>query len=105
MQDGKRGAGHIGAASQTRDETFDEHSFAASQVALESQDRSCLEVFGKLAPNRLRLSWTVGNERSHGAEVDGPWLRVEIGSQFGSVADLGIFLPSVAAIESDRAVK
>jgi len=70
MQDGEGGARHIGAASQTRDETFDEHRFTASQVSLESQDRSRLEIFGKLAPNRLRLSWTVGNERSHGAEVD-----------------------------------
>src|SRR6266542_625155 len=98
MQDGEGGARHIGAASQTRDETFDEHRFTASQVSLESQDRSRLEIFGNLATNRLRLNWTVRNERRHGAVVDRAELRVERGSQFVSVVGSGIFLPSVAAI-------
>ena len=70
VHDGKRGASHIGAASQSGDETFDEHRFPASQVSLQSQNRSDADLFRKLPPDRLRFSWAVGNERSHLAIFD-----------------------------------
>ena len=70
VHDGKRGAGHIGAASHPRDETFDEYRFTASQVSFESQNRSDADLFRELPADRLRFSWAVGNERSHLAILD-----------------------------------
>ena len=72
MQDSERRAGHIGAASQPGDETFSEQRFAAPQLSLKSQNRLDLDILRKSPPDRLGFSCAVGNERSHGAEVDGP---------------------------------
>ena len=70
MQDGESGARHIGAATQTRDETFDEYRFTSSQVSLECQNRRPADFFCKLPPYRFRFSRAIGNERSHGAIFD-----------------------------------
>lgn len=70
VHDGKRGAGHIGPASQPGDKTLDEQRFTASQVSLQRQNRSDADLLRKLPPDRLRFSWAVGNERSHLAIFD-----------------------------------
>ena len=70
VRDGERGAGYVGAAAQASNETFDEQRFATSQLSLESQNRSDIDTLRELPPDRLCFSWTVGNERSHLAEVE-----------------------------------
>ena len=70
MQDAESGARDIAAGSQTGDETFDEHRFPASQLALESQSRSGADVLRELLAGRFRFSWAFGNERSHVVEVE-----------------------------------
>ena len=70
MRDGERGACYVGATAQTSNNTFNEQRLAASQLPFESQNRSDVDMLRELPANRLCFSWTVGNERSHLAEVE-----------------------------------
>ena len=76
MQDGECGARHIRTAAQPVDDTFNEQSFAAPQLSLESEDRSDPDVLCNLPPDGFGFSWAVGNERSHLSIADCPLRRI-----------------------------
>ena len=70
MRNGERGACYVSTAAQAGNETFDEQRFAASQLSFESQNTSDIDTLRELPPDRLCFSWTIGNERSHLAELE-----------------------------------
>lgn len=55
MNNCERRTRHRGAALEAGDETFDELSFAGTEIASEREHRSRADIFGKSPAERLRL--------------------------------------------------
>src|SRR5437870_5960791 len=71
VNEGKGRAGHGGGTAQAGDDSFDELRFTAAEFADQRQHGTGPKLLRNLLADRFDLRRAIGNERSHGGDVDG----------------------------------
>ena len=71
VDEGKCRAGRSGGCADASDQTFDELGFTAAELAFEREDVTRFNISGELTAERFSFAGAIGNECSHGAEVEG----------------------------------